>query len=281
MGLYRKFTVGWLALLIGAGLWGADSLPEGIGIEEKLGQGIPVGPEFYLENGQVVALEAFLKRTPVVIIAPVYYTCPNLCNFVLNGLMRAIAREKSLRPGRDYIVVSFSINPLESYTLAQAKKDNYLSKLHEERRDLTREEMEKAWFFLTADREENIQSLTNALGFYYRREGIEYLHQAGIIFVSSEGVISRYLYGIDFPPNDFKMAILETAQGKLGGLSERLAMYCFSYDPVKKKYSLVAWRVMRLAAGGGALIFLVILGFLWYKESQKKKKRNKGMEQLT
>lgn len=247
---------------------------EGIGVEEKIGQGIPVGPEFYTEFGEKIQLDKFLEKKPVVILTPVYYTCPNLCNFILNGLMRAVVKETKLKLGKDYLIVSFSINPLETPELARAKKQNYVKQILKERRDFSQDDIENGWFFLTAP-EESIFSLTKAIGFFYRREGGEYQHQAAIVFLNKDGVISRYLYGIDFPSSDFKMALVETARGQIGGITEKIAMYCFSYDPVKKKYSLVAWKVMRLAASAGAVVFLIFLGFFWYFEMLKKKRAQK------
>ncbi len=252
--------------------------PPGVEIQEKLGLGLPSGVVFVSDKKEKVTVDDLMALNKTMIITPVYYTCPNLCNLVLNGLMNAIVREKGLKLGRDYVIVSFSINPEETPDVAAAKKANYIKKIVEQRSDLKAEELDAAWYFLTGP-QDSIASLASALGFYYIKEGNDFLHRAAIMMVSKEGVISRYLYGIEFNPNDFKLGLLETSRGEIGSVTDQLVMFCFSYDPVKKKYSLVAWRVMRIASVFGAVLTLGLLGFFWYRESKKSKtKKNQEIK---
>lgn len=241
--------------------------PEGVGIIERRGAVLPLSLSFTNESGEKVPLKQFFTGNKPVIITPVYYGCPNLCNLILNGMLEATLSETKYIPGRDYTVVSFSINPQEGYEIAAAKKKNYLEKFPDE----DTKDIKKGWHFLTSGKEE-IDRLTETLGFRYKKDGEDYLHPAVIAFATPDGRLSRYLYGVDFPKSDFRLAILESSEGKIGGMVEAALLYCYSYDPATKRYNLLAWRVMRIGAVGLAGIFLAGLFVFLLRDSRRRKR---------
>jgi len=84
-----------------------------------------------------------------------------------------------------------------------------------------------------------------------------------------EGKISRYLYGVEFNPRDFKLAIVEASQGKVGTALDRVILRCFKYDPASRKYHFYVMGVLRIGSGAFAVALLALLGFLWWRERKR------------
>lgn len=241
-----------------------DPVLPGADVQEKTGKIIPEDITLLDEKGVRIRFSDLMNSELPVILTPVYYNCPNLCNLTLNGLLRAVNRETSFRLGKHYRIISFSINPEEKYNLAGLKKNNYLAKLE----GFT--EPEKHWRFMTAEAA-TIARLTQAIGFEYFKDKKDFVHPAVLVMLSPKGKITRYLYGVDYAETDFRLAILEAAEGKTGSFADKMILSCYSFDPVKRKYSLVAWKVMRIGSGvfGGMLV--ILLAFLWFREKRKHK----------
>jgi protein SCO1/2 len=197
-----------------------------------------------------------------VLMAMVYYTCPNLCNLQLNGYVEDLkALDWSI--GREFDFVLVSMEPTETPELALKKKQNYLT-------EYVRPEAAKGWHFLTGT-EENVKAFAAQVGFKYKwdDEGKQWAHQAAAYVVTPTGRISRYLYGIQLPVSNFRLAMLEASGGKIGGVMDKIAMFCFKYDPSRRTYAFYAWNVMRAA---GALTVLVLGGFLvsfWIRQRRR------------
>lgn len=231
----------------------ADSPPPAaVGLEEKLGTHIPLDVSFRDEDGRAVRLQDLIDRP--TIIAPVYYKCPNVCNFLQGGLAAALP-EVSLEPGEKYRVLSVSFDETETPALAQGSKRNYLAaadgKIPPE-----------AWRFLTGERKE-ILALTDALGFYFQRQGVDFLHPVAVAVVSPDGKIVRYLYGTRFLPMDLTLSLVEASEGRVGATVKKVLGFCFSYDPQGKRYVFNILRVSAfvvLATAGTFLAFLLLGG---------------------
>lgn len=238
-----------------------DSLAElsGVGVEEKLGAGINLDLMFTAEDGYQKPLSAYFHKGRPVILNLVYYTCPMLCNLVLNAQTEAL-RNISWTPGNEYEIVTISIDPTENYGIARNKKSAYLTSFEREA---------PGWHFLT-DYNGNVARLAQQVGFGYRldpRTG-QYAHSAVIFVLTPEGKISRYLYGVKFKPLDIRLSLAEAAQGRTGMTVEKFLLYCFHYDPEAKSYTLFARNLMRF--GGLAVLLLlgsVLYGF-WRRERQ-------------
>lgn len=236
---------------------------EGIGITEKLGGKLSLSLPVVDENGNTKQLSEYFHSGRPVIFSLVYYSCPGLCNFHMNGLVESL-KGVDWNPGEKFEVVALSFDPKEGPALAAAKKVNYMN-LYE------RPEGAKGLHFLTASAG-TIDQLTKDVGFEYKWDEAsnEWAHASAAIMVSPDGKITRYLHGIMFDAKDVKLALSESTEGKIGNIVDKMIWYCFMYDPKQSKYTLAAFRLVQL---GGALIVLVMAALLvpqWLKARQTK-----------
>ena len=228
-----------------------ESLPaelESVGIDEHLGENVPLEAAFTDELGRPVTLARYFESGRPVILNLGYFSCPMLCGLVTNGMMEGMAG-LAWMPGDRFDVVTLSIDPLESHTLAKLKKQNYI-------KEFGRPGAATGWHFLTGA-EPQIKMVTEAVGFNYawNDDRKEYAHAAALFVLTPEGKISRYLYGIEYSPKDLRLALLEASEGKMGSAFDRILLYCFHYDSAKGRYAPAAMNMMR---GGGILTILVL-----------------------
>jgi protein SCO1/2 len=234
-----------------------------IDVIEHLGETIPLDLRFTDSEGRTINLgELFVDGKPVL-LTMAYYECPMLCTFVLNGLSNGIAALDFL-PGEDFQMITVSIDPTETWELAAQKKKNQTAATG-------KTFPENGWEFLVGTAE-NSQRLADALGFvyYYDEERDEYAHPAVSFVLTDQGMISRYLYGIEYKEQDLRLALLEASDGKIGNTFDRVLLYCYHYDPDAGGYVIFAGNVMRI---GGVITMIIlgsVLGILWYRESRKK-----------
>ncbi len=220
---------------------------EDVGIDQKLGERLPLELELRDESGAGVKLSELFDGRPVV-FALVYYECPMLCTLVLNDLVSAM-RAVQLELGEDFRVVTVSIDPSEGHELATSKKRRYLKELDSSRFVDPRAASDfDGWRFLTGD-ESNVKALADALGFRYAydAERDEYAHAAGVMVASADGVLTHYLYGIGYDPRDLKLALVDAGQGKVGSLVDQIVLRCFHYDPWEGRYGFAVLSVLRAA----------------------------------
>jgi protein SCO1/2 len=221
-------------------------------IDQKIGQTLPLDLRLRDETGKEVRLREFFTSQPVV-LTPVYFECPMLCTQVLNGLVRTL-KVTPLEIGRDFQIVTFSFDPKDTPALAKAKKQNYLQ-------ELGRENAGQGWHFLTAS-QDVITSLTDALGFRYVWDPKlqQYAHAAAIVVATPDGKIARYFYGIDYPPRDLRLGLVEASQGKVGNVVDQVLLLCYKYDPMTGRYG---WMILTTVRIAGALTVLAIAGFIF------------------
>jgi protein SCO1/2 len=175
-----------------------------------------------------------------------------LCTQILNGLTSTMTAMDE-QVGRDFDIVTVSFNPKETPVLASAKKKAYMDRYG-------REGAAEGWHFLTGD-ESSIAALTKAAGFSYAWDETtqQFAHASGIIVLTPDGRLSRYFFGIEYPPRDLKLALIESSEGKIGSLADKLLLYCYHYDPASGSYALVALNAVRL---GGAVTVVALVGFV-------------------
>jgi len=224
-----------------------------VGIDQRIGQQLPLDLTFRDETGRNVRIGEFFRGKPVV-LALAYYDCPMLCTQVLNGMTGSL-KTLSFDAGRDFEVVVVSIDPLDGYQLAAAKKDSYL-------RQYGRPQTGAGWHFLTGA-ETSIKPLADALGFHYAYDSNlkQYAHGAAIYVITPKGVVSRYLLGIDFAPRDLRLALVEASNNALGTVADQVLLLCYHYDPESGKYgaaTLLAVRIGFLATVAALLTFVFV-----------------------
>ncbi|MCX7880403.1 MAG: SCO family protein [Ignavibacteria bacterium] len=229
-----------------------------VGIVEKLGNQIPLDLVFKDESGNTVSLREIIKKPTLLMF--VYYRCPGICSPLLSGVSEAVDWT-DLTPGVDYQLLTISFDHTETSDKARKWKKNHLEGL-EKKID------ENAWKFLVGD-SVSIRKLTDAVGFYFKPDGKgEYIHAGAIYSISTDGKIIRYLFGTQFNPFDFKMAILEAEKGIAMPTVNRILKFCYSFDPEGRRYVFNFTRVIGSIMLVALAIFAVIL-----ITSRKKEKR--------
>lgn len=253
------------ALLFCTSLWSYDpnytilkenKLPkelQNIGAENTSGKMIDTDLSFVDEKGRDIKLSDLLSQGKPVMLSPVYYKCPTLCNYHMNGVMDVL-KKLDWNVGNEFLYVAVSINPEETPELAMEKKNSYL-------REYGRQGSDAGYHLLTGD-QASINLLTQDLGFRYQwdEESKQYIHASVAYILTPEGKISRILQGISFDERDLKLAFLEAGEGKMGDFVDKFALFCFQFDPSKNKYTLYAYNIMRI---GGAITLLLVGGFLF------------------
>ncbi len=238
-------------------LYSEDTNSPKVGVDEKLGETIPLDLSFLDETGKPVNLRSLVNKPTLLTL--VYYRCPGICSPLMNGVSEVIDK-MDMEPGKDFNIVTISFNPREDYIMAQGKKENYLN-------NMKKKIPAESWKFLTGD-SLSIAKITDAVGFRYQKQGEDYMHGAVLTILSQDGKIARYLYGTDFLPMDVKLAVIEASEGKSTPGINKLLKICYSYDPAGRKYVLNVTRI----AGGGMLI--LIAGFVLILTLKKKRNKN-------
>ncbi len=225
---------------------------ERVELIEQLGKNIPLQMNFIDSTGETVSLDQLIDRPTLVV--PVFYDCRNVCNMLL-GRLSAVLPEIKMNPGEDYNVVTFSFDPLETPEMAAHSKQTFLTATQVSFPP-------KAWRFVIGTRE-NILQLTDAAGYYFKKEGDEFLHPITAFVVTKDGTIVRYLPGQSFSAIDLSMALFEASEGRIGKPIRQALQFCFSYDPEGRRYVFNLMRVsgtVILLTLGSFLLFLILGG---------------------
>jgi len=239
---------------------------ENVGIEQHLDAQVPPDLIFRDETGKTVKLGDYFGRKPLILNL-VYYNCTMLCGEALAGLASAMRLVK-FDVGNEFDVVTVSFDPRETPEMAAAKKKDYVARYG-------RANAAAGWHFLTGQ-PESINALTKAVGFQYQYDAKtnQYAHATAIMVLTPQGRISRYFYGVDFPPKDLRMGLVEASQGKIGNAVDAVLLYCYHYNPETGKYGAMVANILRLAAAATVLIMGIFLFILWRLDlSVTRKKR--------
>jgi protein SCO1 len=226
----------------------ASQLPP-IEFEQRLDAAVPLDVELTAEDGARTTLEEQLSGRPAI-LALVYFECPMLCTLVMNGIVGAL-RAVALEPGRDFDVIAVSIDPRETPALARKAKTSLLKRY-------AKPNTEGGWHLLVGEKEQ-IDRIAKAIGFAYQwdERTQQYAHAAGFVVLTPEGRTAHYFYGVEYSPRDLRLALVEASQGRIGGLVDRVLLYCYHYDPEKGRYGLAIMRVIRIAGGLTVLALLL------------------------
>jgi protein SCO1/2 len=211
-----------------------------IRIEQHLGTQLPLEAKFEDETGQTVKLGDYFNHQRPAVVALVYYNCPMLCNQILAGLIGSL-RDVQLDPGRDFDVVVVSFDPREGPPDAQKKKKLVLG-------DYRRPETAAGWHFLTGEKTA-IDQVADAVGFRYAfdERTNQFAHASGIMVATPQGKLSHYFYGIEYPPKDLRLGLVEASANKIGSAVDQLLLYCYHYDPETGRYGPTIMNILRLA----------------------------------
>jgi len=268
----RALCLALLTLSMGAGLaWAKDPASEStpaeldgvtagmmakVGFDQNLNAQVPLDLVLRDERGQEVKLGDFLDKKPVILNL-VYYRCPMLCNEVLNSLLRSM-NALSFEVGKEFEVLTVSIDPRETPALAKRKKGSYLARYHHKG-----EVAEKGWHFLTGGRDA-VANLAKVVGFRYAYDAKndQYAHPAGIMILTPQGRVSRYIYGVSYPARDLRLGLMDASMRKIGSPIDQLLLLCFHYDPRSGRYNFAAMnaiRILGLATVGSLGTFMFVM----------------------
>jgi protein SCO1/2 len=234
-----------------------------VGIDQKLGDTIPLDLPFRDETGATVKLGDYFHGKPVV-LSLVYYNCPMLCKMTLNGMVECFLSMKYI-VNEDFDVVTVSFDPSETPEIAADAKRTYLTRYGHKG-------AENGWHFLTGD-ESSIKKLTQAVGFHYIYDAKikQFAHATGLMVLTPEGKLSRYFYGVEYAPRDMQFALIDASNHEVGSAVDKLLLLCYCYDPTTGKYGFIISNVLRVT---GILTLLVLGGgiFLLLRKERKDRK---------
>ncbi len=216
------------------------------GLEQELNAQVPLDAVFRDEHGNAVKLGTFFANGKPVILALAYYECPNLCTLVLNGLLQT-AQDLKFDAGKQYDIVVVSFDPRERPALAAAKKQTYIERYG-------RAGTAHGWHFLTGEKTA-IDRLASSVGyrFSYGEATRQFAHPSAIMVLTPAGKVARYFPGIEYPPREVRLALIDASQERIGSLADRVFLLCFHYNPATGKYGLLIIRVMQFAGIGSAV----------------------------
>ncbi|MDR3411028.1 MAG: SCO family protein [Formivibrio sp.] len=264
-----RYIVGIVALLLAVTISRAQMIPDNVGqpakglppalvnvgFDPQLNVQIPLDPSFVDEYGQPVTLRQFFGKKPVLLTF-VYFTCPMLCNQVEQAVVGTL-KMISFNPGTDYEVVFISMDPSDT-------PDEALKKKHEALSRFARPSTESGWHFLTGTKQ-SIDQVTSAANFRYSYDEKTRLfaHASGILLLTPGGRISRYFFGVEYPPSNVRLGLVDASAGKIGSPVDHILLFCYQYDPTKARYSATILTVIRM--GGVVTLFCMAIGFVIFR----------------
>ena len=263
----RRTPTTLLALLLLAGAAWGQGMSQGImspppnvrppglknvGIQQNLNQQIPADLMFTDDLGRQVRLGDYFGKKPLILNL-VYFTCPMLCGEELAGLESTL-RVLKFDVGKEFDVITVSFDPKDTPEAAAKKKGEIL-------RRYKRTGAEQGWHFLVG-RQDSIDAIAKAAGFQYEYDAKtgQFAHSTAIMVLTPPGKIAQYYYGIEYPPKDLRLALVEASQNKIGNVVDEVLLYCYHYDPEQGRYSATVMRILRMMG----VATLLCLGMLFF-----------------
>jgi protein SCO1/2 len=283
----NSMVVGFLGLALGLAFpagaaWGQDMgggimapppnvRPPGlknVGIQQKLNQQIPSDLAFTDDLGRKVRLGDYFGQKPLILNF-VYFNCPMLCSEALSGLESTLHVLK-FDVGKEFEVITISFDPKDTPEAAAKKKEEFLRRYH-------RPGADRGWHFLVGQ-PDAIAAATKAAGFQYEydRQTGQFAHSTAIMVLTPQGKIAQYYYGIEYPPKDLRLALVEASQNRIGNVVDELLLYCYHYDPEQGKYSATIMRVLRLMG----VATMLCLGTLLFAMIRRNPRESQGAKQV-
>lgn len=242
-------------------------LRDRVDFEQKLGSRVPMDLELRDESGRTVTLAQVGEGRPILLV-PAYYECPMLCSMVLDGVMSSLD-VLSLDAGRDFEVAVVSFDPGETPEIARAAKARHLTRYDHP-------DAGEGVHFLTGE-EAAVSAVMDAIGFRYAYvpERDEWAHGAGVVTLTPDGTVARYHYGVEYPPRDVRLGLVEAGRGTVGSAVDEVLLYCLRYDPSTGRYSLA---ILNLVRAGGILTVagLGLFMFVSWRRGRRSESREGG-----
>lgn len=239
---------------------GKPEVLQNVGLDQKLNNQVPLDIPFRDEHGATVTLRQLIQDKPAILTL-VYYQCPMLCTEVLNATLNTL-KEVPLSIGKDFNVITLSIDATEKPVLADAKQIMYAGLYG-------RPGAVHGWHFLTGD-EPQIQQLAASVGyrFVYDKASSQFAHASGIMVLTPEGRVSRYFYGISYPSRDVRLGLVEASEGRIGSPVDAILLFCYHYEPSTGKYGVAILNIVR-AAGALTVVLIALIVVLFLRREKR------------
>ena len=235
---------------------------EDVGVIEHLDGALPMDTQFRDQTGKAVRFGDLFDGKRPVVLTLAYHSCPTVCSMVLSQTVESL-KQIGWTVGKEYDAITLSFDAHETLERTAAKRASILSQYGHP-------EAATGWHFLLGD-DTSIHRITDAVGFkfhYVEREQ-QYAHPTVIMILKPNGQVARYLYGLEYNPNDVRIGLLEASNGKSISTIERVILYCYHYDPQGGKYVIVATRVMQIGGGITGIALIAFLSVLWARDRKR------------
>lgn len=241
--------------------------PEDITVDQRLNEQVPTDLAFRDETGRQVRLGDYLGDGPVILTMN-YYTCRQLCPTQIQGLATAL-QDVPFEMGREFEVVTVSVNPNEAPADALAAKQKYTG-------GYARPGLKEGWPFLTGE-EATIKRLAAAVGVRYAYDAgqDQYAHPAAVMLLTPKARIARYIFpsgGVSFSPQDLRLGLVETSANRIGTVIDKVLLSCFQYDASTGSYTPFVMGFLRL----GGIATVLALGTLIFVMRRGELRRSRG-----
>lgn len=247
---------------------------EAAGVDEMVGQSLPMGLKFTDSAGNEVELGDYFRGERPVLLQLAYFRCPQLCGEISQGMIRSMrSLSQELEISEDFQVLTVSFDTREGPALAEVNKSAIVEVLS---RDWPEQRVESGWAHLVSD-DLNVEKLTGSLGYRFGwiEEAQQYSHPAALVVLTPDGRISRYLYGTSFDPQTLRLSLIDASEGTITpSLKDVFILNCFDYDPSTGKYTATAYTLMRVAGGMTVLTLGAVIGFLLFMEKKGRLRRH-------
>ncbi len=228
-----------------------------IGIENSINSKIDKDIIFSDEFDNEINLLDLINNQPTIINF-VYLNCPLLCHLLLDGLVD-VSNRSSYEIGKDYQIISISIDPKETNKNLSDYKKKYLNIVQKN----------NGWLFLKG-KKDAIDAITKQFGYKYKyiKRTKDYSHPSALFFYNDQ--LNNYIEGVTFDNEVFDYSIISTK--KITSIKEKIITYCYYFDPDNQTYSIYIFKIVRIAC----LLTVIILSIIILNLLRKERKRNYG-----
>ncbi len=255
----RRLACALLGLLLGAPLAAGQLIRESIeqiedvGLVRKPGNVVDMDLAFTDSRNRPVTLgDAFDGERPVV-LALVYFECPLICPLTINNIQQALNGLKDWRAGDEYNLLILSFDHRDTPRRAMVERETFLA-------GLRHEPLEGGVHFWVGAPEQ-VTQLARTVGFHYKwlPDVEEFSHPTALILLRPDGTVHNYLPGLEYPPQDLRLALIEAGDGRGATLFDRFVHLCFTYSEEEGGYVVSPMRVMQIV---GVVTVVALGGFL-------------------
>lgn len=239
-------------------------------VDEHLGAKVPLDAQFVTSDGKSVTLGDLLKGELPTILTFNYSDCPMLCSLQLNGLSKVLPELAnkidgfSLYLGGHFRIITIDLEPNEPLDKLAKMKAKYIDRLPKWQHD----QGAAGWTFLRAAKQGDgaaIRRVADTVGFKYTYlpDRAEWAHPAALIFLSTSGAVTRYVYGIDFAPAMMRESLVLAGKAEpataVGFLNR-----CYHYDPEANSHARAGVLALRIGAAGFVVLLIATLSLMHF-----------------